>query len=114
MLPCVMKTLRTVAITGAAATLMSAALSIPASAVNVTPCGNRTDLVKVWSHDDHGSYVNCFANGGWVGWDYWTDELSTGNNRVNVQDANGDNFTLEKWTDYHPKQSFAMSGFTII
>ncbi|GAA0365821.1 hypothetical protein GCM10010151_64690 [Actinoallomurus spadix] len=52
------------------------------------------------------------ANAGFVGYQYWTDEFYTGNNGVTIHDANGATFTLEKWTDYHPTNAFALDYFT--
>jgi hypothetical protein len=106
---------RRMTITGGVVALLSATL-MSGTAPAVT-CGNRTDFVKVWSHPSNDSgtvWVTCFANAGWVGWNKWTDRITTGNNRVKIKDANGSSFTLGKWTDYRPRKSFAMDSFTIL
>lgn len=111
------KKLTALAVTGAAVAAASATLSAaPASAANVTDCGDRTDFVKIWYHNEDGSqhYVSCFANAGWVEWGSWTDQISTGNNAISVHDADGDAFTLNKWTVYNPINSFDMADFTIL
>ncbi|MCO5984941.1 hypothetical protein NE235_02340 [Actinoallomurus spadix] len=78
-------------------------------------CGDRADLVHIWAHAAHHQndrYEICLANAGFVGYQYWTDEFYTGNNGVTIHDANGATFTLEKWTDYHPTNAFALDYFT--
>jgi hypothetical protein len=121
MMPHVMRTLRRVAVTGAVVALMSATLSNgTAFAANRVDCpGEETpEFVKVWSHyDSTGGWtrtVGCWANAGRVSYSMWTDRFWTGDNRVEVYDANGSKFTLEKWTDYHPSQAFALQDFTIL
>jgi hypothetical protein len=121
MMPHAMRALRRVATAGAIVALMSATVSSgTAFAADRVDCpGEDTpEFVKVWAHfDDLGRYtpiVNCFANAGHVSYRIWADRFWTGNNRVEVHDGNGSQFTLEKWTDYHPSQAFALQDFVIL
>jgi len=111
------KNLRRAAVGSALGAIMSATLvSTPALAVDAVACGDRTDLLKIWFHyaqgDEH--RVACYANAGEFPFNNWVDGVSTGNNRVVLHDANGENITLEKWTDYRRSSAMGMTSLTIL
>lgn len=119
----VTKRIARIAIAGAAVAVASATLSpAPASAANKIACGNRTDLVKVWWHNEDQmhtpTHTSCYANAGFWSKGFssiiWTDQLSTGNNRVCVYDRNKDMFVLHKWLLYKPSTAFHMKAFRIL
>jgi hypothetical protein len=66
-----------------------------ASALNTTPCKQRTDLVKVTF--DYGKRTVCFANKG-VTNRSWANvtKVSSGNNKIRFV-SNGRTYSLEKW-----------------
>ncbi len=77
---------------GAAAALVSVS---PAAAVNQTACGDRTDLVKVWSDGDR---TACFANAGVMAPGLpRVSRVTSGNNHVEI--LLGDHVrVLPKWS----------------
>ncbi|MBD0694100.1 beta/gamma crystallin domain-containing protein [Streptomyces sp. CBMA123] len=85
----------------AAATLTVAVPSGSAFAIDHIPCdGSRNDFLKIWSHLDGRDSVDCYANGGSIGFGgWWVDRISTGNNDLVYSDDNGDSVRVNRWTD---------------
>ncbi|MEV7186026.1 beta/gamma crystallin domain-containing protein [Kitasatospora sp. NPDC093102] len=85
----------------AAATLTVAVPSGNAFAIDHVQCdGSRNDFLKIWSHLDGRDSVDCYANGGTIGFGgWWVDRISTGNNDLVYSDANGDSVRINRWTD---------------
>ncbi|MFE9422267.1 beta/gamma crystallin domain-containing protein [Kitasatospora sp. NPDC006697] len=85
----------------AAATLTVSVPSTAAYAIDHIPCvGGRDDYLKIWSHLNGTDSVDCYANAGrtdFGGW--WVDRISTGNNDLIYNDANGDSVRIDRWHD---------------
>ncbi|WP_280402631.1 beta/gamma crystallin domain-containing protein [Nocardia carnea] len=66
-------------------------------AINEVQCNPDEDFSKIWSHNDFGSQVNCYANGGKTPFSGWVDKVEAGKNRLFLYDRNGDVIAVEKW-----------------
>ncbi|MCX4970133.1 oxidoreductase [Streptomyces sp. NBC_00654] len=92
---------RSVAVAFAATAAVTMALpSGNAYAIDHVECRGGENFLKIWSHLDGRSSVDCYANGGrtsFGGW--WVDRISTGNNDLIYYDENGDSVRVNRWTD---------------
>jgi len=66
-------------------------------AINEIQCNPDENFTKIWSHNDNGSFVNCYANAGKMDFGAWVDKVEAGNNRIFLYDSNGDVLAVEKW-----------------
>ncbi|MEU8737397.1 beta/gamma crystallin domain-containing protein [Streptomyces halstedii] len=76
-----------------------------ASAMSQTPC-NTGDLLHIWGHytrplivGPSGPFEFCAANAGTMGLGpgAWVDKISTGNNDIQMNDANGATVRISRW-----------------
>ncbi|MGV9270209.1 beta/gamma crystallin domain-containing protein [Kitasatospora sp. NPDC003701] len=95
------KVVGSMAVAFAAAATLTVAVPGNAFAIDHVACdGNRNDFLKIWSHLDGRDSVDCYANGGSIGFGgWWVDRISTGNNDLVYSDANGDSVRINRWTD---------------
>ncbi|MFJ4902752.1 beta/gamma crystallin domain-containing protein [Streptomyces sp. NPDC088727] len=71
-----------------------------AFAIDHVECRGGEHFLKVWSHLDGRTSVDCYANKGRTGFgSWWVDRISTGNNDLIYYDANGDSVRINRWTD---------------
>ncbi|MFE9252920.1 beta/gamma crystallin domain-containing protein [Streptomyces sp. NPDC007088] len=69
-----------------------------AFAIDHIPCRAGENYLKIWSHLNGRTSVDCYANRGktnFGGW--WVDKISTGNNDLIYSDANGDSVKIDRW-----------------
>ena len=86
----------------AAASVVAGAFTVfgPAgvsSAINEIQCNPDENFSKIYSHDDGGDHVNCYANAGKMQFNAWVDKVEAGNNKLFLYDRNGDVIAVEKW-----------------
>ncbi|MFB7948242.1 beta/gamma crystallin domain-containing protein [Kitasatospora phosalacinea] len=76
-----------------------------AHAMNQTPC-TTSDLLHIWGHYSRplivgpsGPFEYCAANAGTMqlGSGAWVDKISTGNNDIQMNDANGATVRISRW-----------------
>lgn len=105
-----MPTIRKTARNLFAVALLTAGLSVAiptnaASAMNQTPC-TTDDLLHIWGHYSRpqiagpsGPFKFCAANAGTMelGAGAWVDKISTGNNDIQMNDANGAVIRISRW-----------------
>ncbi|MFZ4185263.1 beta/gamma crystallin domain-containing protein [Streptomyces pseudogriseolus] len=106
-----MTTVRKATRTLFAVALLAAGFSIAiptnsAQAINQTSC-NSGDYLHVWGHysgrplivGPNGPFEYCFANAGttYLGEYAWIDQVSTGNNDIQMNDANGSTVKISRW-----------------
>lgn len=71
-----------------------------AFAINEVECRGGENFLKIWSHNNGRTSVNCYANKGRMSFgNWWVDRISTGNNDLIYYDANGDSVRINRWTD---------------
>lgn len=92
---------RSVGVAVAAATAMTVAMPTGnAFAINHVECRGGENFLKIWSHLNGSSSVDCYANKGRMSFgSWWVDRISTGNNDLIYYDANGDSVRINRWTD---------------
>ncbi|MEU9575905.1 beta/gamma crystallin domain-containing protein [Streptomyces chilikensis] len=105
-----MPTIRKTARSLFAVALLAAGFSVvtptnAAHAMNQTPCTSG-DLLHVWGHYSRpqiagpsGPFEFCAANAGTMrlGAGAWVDKISTGNNDIQMNDANGAAVRISRW-----------------
>ncbi|MEU5127028.1 beta/gamma crystallin domain-containing protein [Streptomyces mobaraensis] len=82
----------------AAAALTAVVPAGNAYAIDHVACRGGENFLKIWSHSGGKQSVDCYANRGktdFGGW--WVDKISTGNNDLIYNDANGDSVKIERW-----------------
>ncbi|WP_405448054.1 oxidoreductase [Streptomyces achromogenes] len=93
-----------------AVALLTAGLAVAtpvnaAHAMNQTPC-TSDDLLHIWGHysrpiivGPNGPFEYCAANAGTMGLGAgaWVDKISTGNNDIQMNDANGSTVKISRW-----------------
>ncbi|MGW6793205.1 beta/gamma crystallin domain-containing protein [Streptomyces chartreusis] len=107
-----MSTVRKTARSLFAVALLAAGFSIAtpanaAHATNQTPCIEGENFVHVWGHysgrpiivGPNEDFEFCLANAGTVslGQYAWVDKVSTGNNDIQMNDANGATVRIDRW-----------------
>lgn len=96
-----MRVARSVAV--AAAATVGVTMAMPtgnAFAIDHVECRGGENFLKIWSHIDGRSSVDCYANKGRTNFgNWWVDRISTGNNDLIYYDANGDSVRINRWTD---------------
>ncbi|MCX4674896.1 oxidoreductase [Streptomyces sp. NBC_01433] len=71
-----------------------------AFAIDHVECRGGENFLKIWSHLDGRSSVDCYANKGRTNFgSWWVDRISTGNNDLIYYDENGDSVRINRWTD---------------
>lgn len=90
-------------VTVAAVATMGVTMAMPtgnAFAIDHVECRGGENFLKVWSHLDGRSSVDCYANKGRTNFgSWWVDRISTGNNDLIYYDVNGDSVRINRWTD---------------
>ncbi|WP_405459865.1 oxidoreductase [Streptomyces sp. NBC_00101] len=105
-MPALRKTTRSLfAVALLAAGFSVATPTAPAHAMNQTSC-STSDLLHIWGHYSRpqiygpsGPFEFCAANAGTMGLGSgaWVDKISTGNNDIQMNDANGATVRISRW-----------------
>jgi hypothetical protein len=110
-----------------AVALLAAGLSVAtpanaAPAMNQTPC-TTDDLLHIWGHYSRplivgpsGPFEFCAANAGTMrlGVGAWVDKISTGNNDIQMNDANGATVRISRWNIVtYPNQPLNITSIQI-
>ncbi|MFD9794137.1 beta/gamma crystallin domain-containing protein [Streptomyces sp. NPDC059070] len=92
---------RSVVLAMAATTAVTVAMPTGnAFAIDHVECRGGENFLKIYSHLNGRSSVDCYANKGRVSFgSWWVDRISTGNNDLVYYDVNGDSVRINRWTD---------------
>ncbi|WP_424216909.1 beta/gamma crystallin domain-containing protein (plasmid) [Streptomyces sp. BI20] len=94
------RAVRSVTVAVAAAAALTMTVPGNAFAIDHIECRGGENYLKIWSHLDGRTSVDCYANKGRTDFgNWWVDRISTGNNDLIYYDANGDSVRVNRWTD---------------